>query len=171
MFTYKTFNNIAEDGLAVMASKKINEVSENPDALILRSHKLVADEFGSNLSAIARAGAGVNNIPLKDATDLGVVVFNTPGANANAVKELVICGMLLSSRGIVDGINFAKNLDSTDADALNKMLEAQKKTFAGNELAGKTIGIVGLGAIGSMLAQASQALGMKLVGFDPSYFY
>ena len=167
MFTYKTFNNIAEDGLAVMASKKINEVSENPDALILRSHKLVADEFGSNLSAIARAGAGVNNIPLKDATDLGVVVFNTPGANANAVKELVICGMLLSSRGIVDGINFAMNLESSDSDALNKMLEAQKKTFAGNELSGKTLGIVGLGAIGSMLAQASQALGMKLVGYDP----
>ena len=167
MFTFKTFNNIAEDGLAVMASKNINAVSENPDALILRSHKLVAEEFGHNLSAIARAGAGVNNIPVKNATDLGVVVFNTPGANANAVKELVICGMLLSSRGIVDGINFAKNLDSTDADALNKMLEAQKKTFAGNELSGKTIGIVGLGAIGSMLAQASQALGMKLVGYDP----
>jgi D-3-phosphoglycerate dehydrogenase len=167
MFTYKTFNNIAEDGLAVMASKNIKDVSENPDALMLRSHKLLAEEFGNNLSAIARAGAGVNNIPIKDATDLGVVVFNTPGANANAVKELVICGMLLSSRGIVDGINFAKNLDSNDADVLNKMLEAQKKTFAGNELAGKTIGIVGLGAIGSMLAQASQALGMKLVGFDP----
>jgi D-3-phosphoglycerate dehydrogenase / 2-oxoglutarate reductase len=167
MFTYKTFNNIAEDGLAVMAAKNIKDVSENPDALMLRSHKLVAAEFGNNLSAIARAGVGVNNIPLEDATDLGVVVFNTPGANANAVKELVICGMLLSSRGIVDGINFAKNLDSNDADALNKMFEAQKKTFAGNELAGKTIGIVGLGAIGSMLAQASQALGMKLVGFDP----
>ena len=167
MFTFKTFNNIAEDGLAVMASKNINAVSENPDALILRSHKLVAEEFGHNLSAIARAGAGVNNIPVKNATDLGVVVFNTPGANANAVKELVICGMLLSSRGIVDGINFAKNLESSDSDALNKMLEAQKKTFAGNELSGKTIGIVGLGAIGSMLAQASQALGMKLVGFDP----
>jgi len=167
MFTYKTFNNIAEDGLAVMASKKINAVSENPDALMLRSHKLVAEEFGNNLSAIARAGAGVNNIPIKNATDIGVVVFNTPGANANAVKELVICGMLLSSRGIVDGINFAKNLESSDSDALNKMLEAQKKTFAGNELSGKTIGIVGLGAIGSMLAQASQALGMKLVGFDP----
>ena len=167
MFTYKTFNNIAEDGLAVMAAKNIKDVSENPDALMLRSHKLVAAEFGNNLSAIARAGVGVNNIPLEDATDLGVVVFNTPGANANAVKELVICGMLLSSRGIVDGINFAKNLDSSDADALNKMFEAQKKTFAGNELAGKTIGIVGLGAIGSMLAQASQALGMKLVGFDP----
>ena len=167
MFTYKTFNNIAEDGLAVMAAKNIKDVSENPDALMLRSHKLVAAEFGNNLSAIARAGVGVNNIPLEDATDLGVVVFNTPGANANAVKELVICGMLLSSRGIVDGINFAKGLDSNDADALNKMFEAQKKTFAGNELAGKTIGIVGLGAIGSMLAQASQALGMKLVGFDP----
>ena len=167
MFTFKTFNNIAEDGLAVMASKNINAVSENPDALILRSHKLVAEEFGHNLSAIARAGAGVNNIPVKNATDLGVVVFNTPGANANAVKELVICGMLLSSRGIVDGINFAKNLESSDSDALNKMLEAQKKTFAGNELSGKTLGIVGLGAIGSMLAQASQALGMKLVGYDP----
>ena len=167
MLTFKTFNNIAEDGLAVMASKNINAVSENPDALILRSHKLVAEEFGHNLSAIARAGAGVNNIPVKNATDLGVVVFNTPGANANAVKELVICGMLLSSRGIVDGINFAKNLESSDSDALNKMLEAQKKTFAGNELSGKTIGIVGLGAIGSMLAQASQALGMKIVGFDP----
>ena len=167
MFTYKTFNNIAEDGLAVMAAKNIKDVSENPDALMLRSHKLVAAEFGNNLSAIARAGVGVNNIPLEDATDLGVVVFNTPGANANAVKELVICGMLLSSRGIVDGINFAKNLDSNDADALNKMFEAQKKTFAGNELAGKTIGIVGLGAIGSMLAQASQALGMKLGGVDP----
>jgi D-3-phosphoglycerate dehydrogenase len=167
MFTYKIFNNIAADGLAVMASKNIKDVSDNPDGLMLRSHKLSAEEFGNNLSAIARAGAGVNNVPIEDATDLGVVVFNTPGANANAVKELVICGMLLSSRGILDGINFAKNLDSNDSDVLNQMLEAQKKTFAGNELAGKTLGIVGLGAIGSMLAQASQALGMKLVGYDP----
>jgi D-3-phosphoglycerate dehydrogenase len=167
MFTYKTFNNIAEEGLSVMAARNIQDASENPDGLMLRSHKLVATEFGNNLSAIARAGVGVNNIPIEEATDLGVVVFNTPGANANAVKELVICGMLLSSRGIVDGINFAKGLDSNDADVLNKMLEAQKKTFVGNELAGKTIGIVGLGAIGSMLAQACQALGMKLVGFDP----
>jgi D-3-phosphoglycerate dehydrogenase len=167
MFTYKTFNNIAEEGLSVMALRNIQDASEDPDGLMLRSHKLVAAEFGKNLSAIARAGAGVNNIPIDDATDLGVVVFNTPGANANAVKELVICGMLLSSRGIVDGINFAKGLDSNDADALNKMMEAQKKTFVGNELAGKTIGIVGLGSIGSMLAQACQALGMKLVGFDP----
>lgn len=167
MFTYKTFNNIAEDGLALMAARNITETSDNPDGLILRSHKLAAEEFGSKLSAIARAGAGVNNVPIEEATKIGVVVFNTPGANANAVKELVICGMLLSSRGIVQGINFAKTLESDDADALNKMLEAQKKSFVGNELAGKTLGIVGLGAIGSMLAQASQALGMKLIGYDP----
>ena len=167
MFTYKTFNNIAEDGLALMAARNIKETSDNPDGLILRSHKLAAEEFGSKLSGIARAGAGVNNVPIEEATKIGVVVFNTPGANANAVKELVICGMLLSSRGIVQGINFAKTLESDDADALNKMLEAQKKSFVGNELAGKTLGIVGLGAIGSMLAQASQALGMKLIGYDP----
>jgi D-3-phosphoglycerate dehydrogenase len=167
MFTYKTFNNIAEDGLALMAARDIKETSDNPDSLILRSHKLAAEEFGSKLSAIARAGAGVNNVPIEEATKIGVVVFNTPGANANAVKELVICGMLLSSRGIVQGINFAQTLEPDDADALNKMLEAQKKSFVGNELAGKTLGIVGLGAIGSMLAQASQALGMKLIGYDP----
>ena len=129
MFTYKTFNNIAEDGLALMAARNIKETSDNPDGLILRSHKLAAEEFGSKLSAIARAGAGVNNVPIEEATKIGVVVFNTPGANANAVKELVICGMLLSSRGIVQGINFAKTLESDDADALNKMLEAQKKIF------------------------------------------
>ena len=116
---------------------------------------------------IARAGAGTNNIPIKDATKKGIVVFNTPGANANAVKELVICGMLLSSRGIIDGIEFAKKLELEDAEGLNKAMEAQKKAFAGNELAGKTLGIVGLGSIGSMLAQAAHTLGMKLVGYDP----
>ena len=167
MFTYKTFNNIAEEGIATLAERRIAEVADNPDGLILRSHKLVKEEFGNSLSCIARAGAGVNNIPIADATSAGIVVMNTPGANANAVKELVICGMLLSSRGIVEGINFSQTLDSNDADTVNKMLEAQKKTFAGNELAGKTLGIVGLGAIGSMLAQASQALGMKLIGYDP----
>ena len=167
MFTYKTFNNIAEEGITTLAERNIAEVADNPDGLILRSHKLVKEEFGNSLSCIARAGAGVNNIPIADATSAGIVVMNTPGANANAVKELVICGMLLSSRGIVEGINFSQTLDSNDADTVNKMLEAQKKTFAGNELAGKTLGIVGLGAIGSMLAQASQALGMKLIGYDP----
>ena len=167
MFTYKTFNNIAEEGLSVLRTHKFEETADNPNGLILRSHKLIADEFGNDLSCIARAGAGVNNIPIPDATKLGIVVFNTPGANANAVKELVICGMLLSSRGIIEGINFAESLGLDDTESLNKALEAQKKTFSGNELAGKTLGIVGLGAIGSMLAQAAQTLGMKLVGYDP----
>ena len=167
MNKYKIFNNIAEDGLSILSSHKFEEVAENPDGLLLRSHKLAKDEFGENLSCIARAGAGTNNIPIEDATKKGIVVFNTPGANANAVKELVICGMLLSSRGIVEGINFAKSLDLGDPEAVNKAMESQKKTFAGNELAGKTLGIVGLGAIGSMLAQAAQTLGMNLVGYDP----
>ncbi|MDC1526263.1 phosphoglycerate dehydrogenase [Gammaproteobacteria bacterium] len=167
MPTYKTFNNIASEGITTLADRKFLEVTDNPEGLILRSHKLVKEEFGNALSCIARAGAGVNNIPIADATNAGIVVVNTPGANANAVKELVICGMLLSSRGIVEGINFSQTLSSDDAETVNKMFEAQKKTFAGNELAGKTLGIVGLGAIGSMLAQASQALGMKLIGFDP----
>ena len=147
MNKYKIFNNIAEDGLSILSDHQFEEVAENPDGLLLRSHKLTEKEFGKNLSCIARAGAGTNNIPIEDATKKGIVVFNTPGANANAVKELVICGMLLSSRGIVEGINFAQNLDLDDTEALNKAMESQKKTFAGNELAGKTLGIVGLGAI------------------------
>ena len=167
MNKYKIFNNIAEDGLSILSDHQFEEVAENPDGLLLRSHKLTEKEFGKNLSCIARAGAGTNNIPIEDATKKGIVVFNTPGANANAVKELVICGMLLSSRGIVEGINFAQNRDLDDTEALNKAMESQKKTFAGNELAGKTLGIVGLGAIGSMLAQAGQTLGMNLVGYDP----
>jgi len=167
MNKYKIFNNIAEDGLSILSDHQFEEVAENPDGLLLRSHKLTEKEFGKNLSCIARAGAGTNNIPIEDATKKGIVVFNTPGANANAVKELVICGMLLSSRGIVEGINYAQNLDLDDPEALNKAMESQKKTFAGNELAGKTLGIVGLGAIGSMLAQAAQTLGMNLVGYDP----
>jgi len=167
MFNFKTFNNIAEDGLDILRRNKFKEVSNNPDGILLRSHTLAKEEFEENLLCIARAGAGTNNIPINDATQKGIVVFNTPGANANAVKELVICGMLLSSRGIIDGIEFAKNLDLKDASALNKAMEAQKKTFAGNELAGKTLGIVGLGSIGSMLAQAAHTLGMSLVGYDP----
>ena len=167
MFNFKTFNNIAEDGLDILRRNKFKEVSNNPDGILLRSYTLVKEEFEENLLCIARAGAGTNNIPIDDATRKGIVVFNTPGANANAVKELVICGMLLSSRGIIDGIEFAKNLDLEDASGLNKAMEAQKKTFAGNELAGKTLGIVGLGSIGSMLAQAAHTLGMRLVGYDP----
>lgn len=167
MFNFKTFNNIAEDGLDILRRNKFKEVSNNPDGILLRSHTLAKEEFEENLLCIARAGAGTNNIPIDDATQKGIVVFNTPGANANAVKELVICGMLLSSRGIIDGIEFAKKLELEDAEGLNKAMEAQKKAFAGNELAGKTLGIVGLGSIGSMLAQAAHTLGMKLVGYDP----
>ena len=167
MFNFKTFNNIAEDGLDILHKNKFQEVSKNPDGMLLRSHNLTKEDFEENLLCIARAGAGTNNIPIDDATKKGIVVFNTPGANANAVKELVICGMLLSSRGIIEGIEFAKHLDLEDSAALNKAMEAQKKTFAGNELAGKTLGIIGLGSIGSMLAQAAQTLGLKLIGYDP----
>ncbi len=167
MFNFRTFNNIAQDGLKILLNQKFKEVSKNPDAILLRSHNLSNEDFEENLLCIARAGAGINNIPIEDATKKGIVVFNTPGANANAVKELVICGMLLSSRGIIEGIEFAKKLDLEDAQDLNKAMEAQKKTFAGNELAGKTLGIIGLGSIGSMLAHAAHTLGMKLVGYDP----
>ena len=167
MFNFKTFNNIAEDGLDILRNNQFKEVSEKPDGILLRSYNISDKDLEDNLMCIARAGAGTNNIPIEDATKKGIVVFNTPGANANAVKELVICGMLLSSRGIVDGIEFAKKLELEDAEGLNKAMEAQKKAFAGNELAGKTLGIVGLGSIGSMLAQAAHTLGMKLVGYDP----
>lgn len=167
MYKYQTLNNIAPEGLEVLSNQKYAEVSENPDGLLLRSHKLLESDLGENLVCVARAGAGTNNIPIEHATKKGIVVFNTPGANANAVKELVICGMLLSSRGIIEGIDFSKTLESKDAETLNKAMEMQKKSFAGNELAGKTLGIVGLGAIGSMLAQAAQTLGMNIVGYDP----
>ena len=167
MFNFKIFNNIAEDGLEILRDNNFQEVPENPDGLLLRSHAITEEDFGDNLKCVARAGAGTNNIPIDEATKQGIVIFNTPGANANAVKELVICGMLLSSRGIIDGIEFAKKLDLKDPKGLNKAMEAQKKSFAGNELDGKTLGIIGLGSIGSMLAQAAQTLGMKLIGYDP----
>jgi len=167
MFNFKTFNNIAEDGIDILRNNKFKEVSEKPDGILLRSYNISDKDLEDSLLCIARAGAGTNNIPIEDATKKGIVVFNTPGANANAVKELVICGMLLSSRGIIEGIEFAKKLELEDAESLNKAMEAQKKAFAGNELAGKTLGIIGLGSIGSMLAQAAHTLGMKLVGYDP----
>ena len=111
MFNFRTFNNIADDGLKILSAHKFKEVSANPDGILLRSHKLLKEDFENNLLCIARAGAGTNNISIEDATKKGIVVFNTPGANANAVKELVVCGMLLSSRGIIEGIEFAKSLD------------------------------------------------------------
>ena len=167
MYKVQTFNSIAEEGLKKLSDAGIEIVQDSADAIILRSHKLSADEFGDSLKVIARAGAGTNNIPTAEATNKGIVVMNTPGANANAVKELVICGMLLASRGIVQGINFLNNSKiSSDAD-LHQSMETTKKAFKGYELDGKTLGIIGLGAIGSQLAQASHALGMKLIGYDP----
>src|SRR5210317_2665437 len=167
MFNYKTFNNIAEDGLDILRNKKFKEVSEKPDGILLRSYNISNKDFEDNLLCIARAGAGTNNIPVDIATDNGIVVFNTPGANANAVKELVVCGMLLSSRGIIQGNLYSKTLAGQDTTELNKSMEAQKKNFKGNELKGKTLGIIGLGAIGSLLAQTAEVMGMKIIGYDP----
>ena len=166
MYKYKIFNNIAQDGIDIL-NQNMNQDINNPDALLLRSQQLTAEDFNSNLKCVGRAGAGTNNIPIEEATKKGVVVFNTPGANANAVKELVVCGMLLSSRGILQGNSFAMTLKGLDTSQLNKSMESEKKNFKGSELKGKTLGIVGLGAIGSLLAQTASIMGMKIIGFDP----
>lgn len=171
MFKIKTFNQISVKGLERFTRDKFEVGSEigNPDAILLRSHKLHNETLDSTVLAVARAGAGVNNVPVEQYSEKGIVVFNTPGANANAVKELVLAGLLLGSRGIKSGIDHVKTLhDVSDAAELHKTLEAQKKQFAGNELMGKTLGIVGLGAIGSLVADMALALGMKVVGYDPA---
>ena len=167
MYKYKIFNNIAEDGIEILKNNKFTNEENNAQALLLRSQVLTNNDFNESLLCVGRAGAGTNNIPIDEATKRGVVVFNTPGANANAVKELVLCGLLLASRGIIQGNAFSKTLDGKDANTVNKAMEDQKKLFKGNELKGKTLGVVGLGAIGSMVAQAAQNMGMNLVGYDP----
>ena len=167
MYTYKIFNNIAEDGIEVLANNSFHEDEIDPDALIIRSQIISHEDFNNSLKCIGRAGAGTNNISVQEATEKGIVVFNTPGANANAVKELVVCGMLLSSRGIIEGNTFAQSLSGQDTSELNKSMEAQKKKFKGSELKGKTLGIVGLGSIGSLLAQTAEIMGMKIIGYDP----
>ena len=167
MYKVQTFNNIAEEGLKNLSDAGIEIIQGSADAIILRSHKLSVEEFGDSLKVITRAGAGTNNIPTAEATNKGIVVMNTPGANANAVKELVICGMLLASRGIIQGINFLNNSQATNEADLYQILESSKKAFKGSELEGKTLGIIGLGYIGSQLGQASHSLGMKLIGYDP----
>lgn len=171
MFKIKTYNKISIKGLERFARDKYELSSEigHPDAYILRSHKLHDETLPETVKAIARAGAGVNNIPVDNCTAQGVVVFNTPGANANAVKELVLAGMLLGSRGIVQGMAYAQSLQTmNDAGAMHKQLEAEKKRFAGSELAGKTLGVVGLGAIGSMVAEMALSLNMNVLGYDPA---
>jgi len=166
-----TLNKISLKGLERLPRDNYEIASEfaQPDAILLRSHKLAAEDIPESVLAIARAGAGVNNIPVAACTERGIPVFNSPGANANAVKELVATGLLLGSRGVVQGIHYVNGLgDVKDHAELNKTLEAQKKQFKGSELAGKTLGVVGLGAIGSMVAEMALVLGMDVIGFDPA---
>ena len=166
----KTFNAIAEKGLNILQEKKF-EVSEglsDPDAIILRSHKLQKEEFGKNLKAIARAGAGVNNIPVEECSKLGIPVFNTPGANANAVKEIVLAALLMSSRGLFQGANFVNSIEESNQNELKPLIESGKKSFKGRELSGGTLGVVGMGAIGSKVADMGVMLGMNVIGYDPA---
>ena len=168
MYTYKIFNNISAEGIDCLEVNGFTKEEKNPDALLIRSQLVNEGDFNKSLKCICRAGAGVNHIPIDMATERGVVVFNTPGGNANAVKELVICGLLLSSRGIIQGHQFAQTLSKQDADELTHLVETNKKNFKGNELKGKTIGIIGLGAIGSLLAQSVVSMDMKVIGYDPN---
>ncbi len=166
MFNILTLNKIAAVGLDQLGDNYTitDDVNTNADGIVLRSFKMHDMELPETLLAVARAGAGVNNIPIDKCTEKGIVVFNTPGANANAVKELVIAGLLLSSRDIVEGIEWASTLNGDDID---KQVEKGKSHFAGNEIMGKTLGVIGLGAIGILVANAAVALGMDVVGYDP----
>ena len=167
MYNVLKLNKIAAIGTDRLGSNyNCADSVENPDAVLVRSAAMHDMEFGDNLLAIARAGAGTNNIPKDKCTEQGIVVFNTPGANANAVKELVLAGLLLSSRKIVEGIEWAKTLKG-NGDAVAKMVEKGKSQFVGPEITGKTLGVIGLGAIGILVANAAVALGMNVVGFDP----
>ena len=167
MINVNCLNNIAACGLKLFSDEYNTESSfEDAQAVLVRSAKMHDMELSDNLLAIARAGAGVNNIPLDKCSEQGIVVFNTPGANANAVKELVIAGLLLSSRKITAGIEWAKTLKG-NGDAVGKMVEKGKSQFAGPEIKGKTLGVIGLGAIGALVANAAIALGMDVIGYDP----
>lgn len=165
MFHIKTFNAIAPEGMQRLEKENyaINE-SETPDGIILRSQKLHDYDFPESVVGVARAGAGVNNIPVAKCTDQGIVVFNTPGANANAVKELVIATLLLSVRPILQGAQWIQALSGDDVE---EQAEANKKQFAGHELEGKKLGVIGLGAIGAMIANDAYRLGMEVMGYDP----
>ena len=171
MYKIRTYNAISSKGLDRFATDKYHIGSDmaDPQGFILRSHKLHDETVPEDLVAVARAGAGVNNIPVADYTDKGIVVFNTPGANANAVKELIVAGLLLGSRDIYGGMNYVQQLDHMDnASEMGKLLEKEKKRFAGSEIAGKTLGVVGLGAIGSIIANLGLELGMDVIGYDPA---
>ena len=174
MFRVRTYNQISIKGLDRFPRQSYEVGSDphvitQPDAFLLRSQKLADVEVPKSLVAAARAGAGVNNVPIAEYSKRGIVVFNTPGANANAVKELVMAGMLLATRGILPGMAYVNSLTAiADAAEMSALLEKEKARFAGGEIKGKTLGIVGLGAIGSMVADMALAMGMKVVGFDPA---
>jgi D-3-phosphoglycerate dehydrogenase len=171
MYRIRTYNQISQIGLSKLPVEKYNVGPdiEQPDAFMLRSQKLHDEPVPDSLLAVARAGAGVNNIPIDDYTHQGIVVFNTPGANANAVKELIVAALMLGSRSILNGMNRVQELtDIDDPEEMARLLEKEKKQFAGSEVAGKTLGVIGLGAIGSMVANMAMELGMKVAGFDPT---
>jgi D-3-phosphoglycerate dehydrogenase len=169
MFNIKTINNISDKGLSLLPADiySVSPETDNPDAIILRSQKLHDMDIPANLKVVGRAGAGTNNVPVEKLGEQGVVVFNAPGANANAVKELVICGMLLACRNICQAWQYAANVEGSDEEQ-NKAVEAGKKKYVGYELPGRTLGVVGLGAIGVEIANAAVALGMRVIGFDPT---
>ena len=166
MFNILTLNKIAKCGLDQLNDnyKITDDANVDADGIILRSFKMHNMELPESLKAVARAGAGTNNIPIDKCSEKGIVVFNTPGANANAVKELVIAGMLLASRDVIGGVAWANTLTGDDVD---KQVEKGKSNFAGCEIKGKTLGIIGLGAIGILVANAAYALGMEVIGYDP----
>ena len=168
MFQIQTLNKISKVGTCRLDAAKytVADAPENPDAIMVRSAAMHDMEFGSNLLAIARAGAGVNNIPVDKCAEQGIVVFNTPGANANAVKELVVAGLLLSSRKISEAMAWVPSLKD-EGDNVGKLVEKGKSQFAGPEIKGKTLGIIGLGAIGALVANVAIDLGMKVIGTDP----
>ncbi|WP_040205845.1 phosphoglycerate dehydrogenase [Neobacillus jeddahensis] len=168
MNTIKTLNHIADSGLKVFNKKTftVDNNSENPDAIVVRSFNMHSVEFGNKLKAIARAGAGVNNIPVEKCTEEGIVVFNTPGANANAVKEMVLASLLAASRNLFAGVAWTKTLEA-EREQVSKLVEAGKKQFVGKEIKGKTLGVIGLGAIGALVANDALNLDMDVIGFDP----
>ena len=169
MYKVQTLNNIAVEGLRHLPRARYEVASEiaHPDAILLRSYKMHDMDIPETVAAVGRAGAGTNNIPVDALARRGVPVFNAPGANANAVKELVVAGLLVAARNICDAREYVEDLNET-GDALNKAVEAGKKQFVGSELPGRTLGVIGLGAIGVEVANAALDLGMNVQGFDPA---
>ncbi len=166
MYKVHCLNNISTKGLDLLTDEyELTDSVDDADVILVRSANMHEMEIPANLKAVARAGAGVNNIPLEAMAEAGIPVFNTPGANANAVKELVLAGMLLASRDIVGGINWVR--ENADDPNVGKSAEKAKKAYAGCEIYGKTLGVIGLGAIGKLVVNAAEALGMNVIGYDP----